>query len=118
MNKKMRPRTLWEKDRTAARVGRAPREHARAHRRNAHEMMTPERVRIVTDALARAAHVHELPQPAGPVHVHIDTAHAGVGGVSLTQDGFPLVWGAYPQHGIAPVGPWTYELQITPIVDE
>ena len=33
MNKKTRPRTRWEKDQTAARVGRPAREHARARRR-------------------------------------------------------------------------------------
>ena len=40
-HKKTRTWTLGEKDLTAARVGRAPREHARAHRRNAHEMRPP-----------------------------------------------------------------------------
>lgn len=69
------------------------------------------------EELENTSHRHKLPKPKDlrgrAIHVHVDTAHAGVGGVG---EGGSKLWATAQQFMINPkCGPWTFSLTLTPI---
>ena len=73
--------------------------------------------RLTKEELDRTSHRHKLPASAAlksrPVHVHLDTAHAGVGGVG---EGGHKLWATAKQFLVSPGrGPWTYKVTLRAI---
>ena len=74
--------------------------------------------RLSLEELENTSHRHLLPKvnESRPVHVHLDTAHAGVGGVG---EGGSKLWATATQFLINPkCGPWNFSVILTPIDSE
>ena len=73
--------------------------------------------RWTQEELESTSHRHKLPArqalKSRPVQVHLDTAHAGVGGVG---EGGSKLWATAQQFLVSPGrGEWTYTLKLRPI---
>ncbi|CAE7661765.1 lacZ [Symbiodinium sp. CCMP2592] len=76
--------------------------------------------RWTQEELERNSHRHKLPArqalSSRPVNVHLDTAHAGVGGVG---EGGSRLWATANQFLVSPGhGSWTYSFTLKPIVSD
>jgi hypothetical protein len=74
--------------------------------------------RVSVEQRRRAEHAHELSTDvqASAVHMHVDTAHQGVGAqVEHSITGGDDIWGTYPQFLVDPSGPWNFALRLTPV---
>lgn len=73
--------------------------------------------RYSMEELENTSHRHKLHQDLSrPVHVHLDTAHLGVGGVG---EGGSKLWATATQFMVNPArGPWSFTLRMAPVDSE